>query len=226
MKKNVYCVCAVLAMLAICDGDLVQADLVSFEDIATPRNFNVQNPTFVSGNYSFTQAGTGVSSFHAVARDDQSNIPNRGSNTYIGDGGAPASIVMVESNGASFDLISVFAAEGRNTNTGYFDFSSRSIDVLGTFAAGGTISANLNLDLFAQEDDSNDFELFTFVGFEQLSSVQFTGVGGPYNGHSFALDDINVVSTAVPELGSFALFATGLIGLGFNRRRRGQNRID
>jgi hypothetical protein len=78
-------------------------------------------------------------------------------------------------------------------------------------------------DLLATENNASDSQLESFMGWNDLSSVVFTGVGGPTNGYSFGLDDINVTLSGgnpVPAPATLALFGLGLAGLGWSRRKK------
>ncbi|MEM1253000.1 MAG: PTPA-CTERM sorting domain-containing protein, partial [Cyanobacteria bacterium P01_H01_bin.21] len=195
---------------------------IDFEEFETPLGFNLQSSPFTLKGFTFTA----ITNEYGIARNNQSNIPNTGSNTLVanGDFGDPnTSFSITKNDGGEFNLISLLAGEGRNTTSEFFDFSARSIQVIGTLAAGGDISTTLNLDLFAEENNALDFEQFSFAGFTGLSSVQFTGFGGPQNGYSFAVDDI-VLSTGTAEIPTPALLP-GLIGMGvaaFRKKCKGE----
>ena len=194
------------------------ADFIDFEEFNPPINnlINLGTTDFSSNGYNFTN----INGIFLIVDNGQSNVPNTGSNTLIMDGGNPASFVLSESSGAAFDLDSLLALESRNTTTGFFQYSSTAIDVLGTFAGGGTVFTTIVLDLFAQENNLLDAQAVTFSGWSGLSSVQFTGVGGVNSGYGFGLDDITVNATSVPEPGTLALLGIGLFGIGLSRRRK------
>lgn len=89
--------------------------------------------------------------------------------------------------------------EGYNLNSGSFGRSATRIELLGTFAGGGTISESLNLDLIAAENDVLDSQLFNLAGFNNLSSVKFTGFDALSGDvHAFAVDDLNISFDAAP----------------------------
>ncbi len=212
-----------LSFLAVAaTGKPAQAVTLDFEEFATPLNFNLQPPSFTSKGFTLTVLNREL----AIVRDDQPNIPDTGSNTLVANGDdaevdALSSFRLEQTSGEPFSLLSLLAAEGRNTNGAFFpEFSATQIQVMGTFALGGTISTVLTLDLFAQENNALDFQPFSFIGFTGLSHVDFTGTGGPRNGYAFGLDDIVVVaqSVVVPEPAIATLSLLSVAGL--MRRRR------
>jgi len=116
-----------------------------------------------------------------------------------------------------FDLHSFRGGEGRNVNSGFFQFSATSIQVEGTLADSGTISQVFTLDLIA-DNTEDDFELFIFsAGFTGLSSVTFSGLGGQA-GNRFGVDDL-VVTQTVPIPAAAWMFGSALGLLGWVRRR-------
>ena len=128
---------------------------------------------------------------------------------------------MTEATGAVFSLESFFAG-GRTEDfnpavavTGYS--VATSIDIVGTLFGGGTVLASVVLDSIA----SYDFSQFSLPStFANLVAVTFTAQGRG-DTPEFLIDDI-VVNTdrVVPEPGTLALIAGGLLGAGIARRRR------
>ena len=130
-------------------------------------------------------------------------------------------LTMVEATGAVFSLESFFAG-GRTADfdpasevTGYS--VATGIDIVGTLFGGGTVFASVVLDSIA----SYDFSQFSLPStFANLVAVTFTAEGRG-DTPEFLIDDI-VVNTdrVVPEPGTLALIAGGLLGAGVARRRR------
>ena len=174
---------------------------------------------FISESQGFTF--TPVIGDTRVVANDQPNAPNTGSNTLLANGSfdsnAPTEFSLSKSDGGTFNLMSFLGAEGRNTNGEFFPaFGSTTIEVVGTFVGGETISQLFSLDVFAEENDAEDFELFELNDFNNLISAQFIG-GGATSGYAFSLDDI-VIShppESVPEPASMlGLLAIGAIAMG------------
>ena len=81
------------------------------------------------------------------------------------------------------------------------------------------------LDGNAGDNSILEFETFTFSGsWSGLTQISYEGINGavaPVN--LFAVDNIVVnTSASVPETPTLALFALGLAGLGFARRKKVQ----
>jgi PEP-CTERM motif len=130
-------------------------------------------------------------------------------------------LTMSEASGAVFSLESFFAG-GRTEDfnpAGEVTFYSvaTSIDIVGNLLGGGSVFASVVLDSIA----SYDFTQFTLPNtFVNLLSVTFTAQGRG-DTPEFLIDDIVVNSDrVVPEPGTLALIAGGLLGAGAARRRR------
>lgn len=192
------------------------ATVLDFEEFSPPANLVTNfSSSLSSQGFDFSASSGDI----LIAGNGQPNVPNTGSNTLVMNAGRPSVVTLTTASGAPFTLNSLLAIEGRNTNTGFFVFSAHDIDVLGTFAAGGTISTTLDLDLFAQENNTLDAELFSFVGWTALSSVRFTGVGGGQNGWSYGFDNITLNQATVPEPAAALLLGVALAAMGAARGR-------
>ena len=130
-------------------------------------------------------------------------------------------LTMTEATGAVFSLESFFAGgrtEDFNPAGAVTNYSvATSIDIVGTLFGGGSVLASVVLDSIA----SYDFSQFSLPStFANLVAVTFTAQGRG-DTPEFLIDDI-VVNTdrVVPEPGTLALIAGGLLGAGIARRRR------
>lgn len=214
----------VLASMAVTFSGPSSAVMIDLEEFAPPVGSStfLAGPTFTSRGFDITQVGFGLSAPLAITHVGQPHIPNSGSNTLVSASNGFGYIIR-ESSGALFDLESLLVAEGRNLSTGFFAFSARVVQLIGTLADSSVIQETFALDLIAQEDASVDFELFRPTGFTGLTQVRLRGLAGSV-GNSFSVDDIELsltsISVTVAEPGSVALFVFGLAGLGVTSRRR------
>ncbi|MGI8602821.1 MAG: hypothetical protein ACR2OZ_07445 [Verrucomicrobiales bacterium] len=149
-----------------------------------------------------------------LLRDDSyPHIPNNGSKILVHE--SLYALTVSAMAGLSFDLLSVRVAEGRNIDTGFFDFSARSVRFLGNKVSGAPVELVFNLDLQASEDVAGDFETIHFGGFDGLASLEIIGQGG-VSRSSFALDDV----VLVPEPSNALMW--GLVLAWPSRRSRGK----
>lgn len=218
---------SLIACLVFFVGSL-QAAVVDFE------GFPPSNPN--QGDYyaSMNTAGFILTKGNGwlVSIDDRAtNIPDSGSVAVLVEGGNDASFTLAAELGEIFDLQSFRASEGRNVQSGNFaDYASAGIRVIGYFAAGSTISTDLNFDLIAGNNSISDFQLFSLLGYTALSSVEFIAYGNavgprPYSyGHSFGIDDINLAvgssAAVVSEPSTLPLAASVLLCMCLVTRRK------
>lgn len=218
-----FVTCAMCMAILILTTGRVEAGIVTldFDDFPPPPGgYGDQGSQFTSRGFTFRE----VTGDLAIVDDRQDNVPNAGSNFLIADASPDASFTLRVTDSTVFDLLSLRAAEGRNTASGFYNFSATGISVVGTIYGGGTVSTTLNFDGIAQNSPL-DFQTFVLSGFTQLTSVKFTGIGGPMSGYSYSLDDIKVQKgpiPPVPEPSSIALLGIGgasLVSSLFRRRK-------
>lgn len=202
----------VIGLLVCLSASSVNAAVIDFTGMSSLLNNTVYSE---DGFYIGANSGK-FGAFDNSNMPDSANAP-----ALLVNGGAPASITLRKLDGGSFSLDSFWAAEGRNNDTGFFtNFASAGLIVEGLFKVGGSIIEQINFDLVAMNNPSNDFEFFSLSGFTGLSSVTFTGVGGQVTtGYSFQIDTISLDTTSVPEPASIALIGLGLAGIGFARKK-------
>lgn len=136
-------------------------------------------------------------------------------------------LTMRKENAESFSVQNLRVAEGRTfvkLNGGDPSaFGSTALSIQGSFASGGSISYVHHFDGIADHrGPADDFELVQLTGFQNLSSLTLTGLGGANNGYSFSVDDILVGDpTPVPLPAGLLLLTTAIFGFGLTMRKRG-----
>lgn len=185
-------------------GGLSHAALVDFESVTADQFGTVINAdgyrwTFSAGGW-FIGPGTA-----AICPSCTTNGTSR--LTAAGDrSGSTARVLMEDLGGAPFDLASFDSATQNSTE-------SNIIDVLGTYAAGGTISASFAID--------GSFDTYSLSGFTGLSSVLFSSRNSAgFNFGGISLDNLSDSAAAVSTPGSAALATLGLFGIVAAARRR------
>jgi hypothetical protein len=135
-------------------------------------------------------------------------------------------VTISRTDGLNFNLGQFRIAEGRNTNSGFFVHSAKTVTITGLTDAGGTVNNYFNLDLIASENSLLDFQDVLLSGFTNLVSVSFTGSGGlPSGANQFSLDDITLTA-AVPEPSSLAVVSVlATLSLGRFMSRRGRSSL-
>jgi hypothetical protein len=129
-----------------------------------------------------------------------------------------ATIILSEASSAPFSLEAFDLGGSFISSPGRW---ASGLDVVGALALGGTVS-------FFVELPSSPASLFTVElpdTFAGLSSVTFSprvnqGSISPFD-YEYALDDIHVELSAVPEPTTVFLLGTALMGFVITRRRRG-----
>lgn len=191
------------------------ATVIDFQDVASGA-CNFSGASVQSQGYNFTGNPADGNLFVCNAGVIQNNTT-----PALINANSRSILTMAEATGAVFSLESFFAG-GRtadfNPAGAVLSYSvATGIDIVGTLFGGGTVLASVVLDSIA----SYDFTQFTLPStFTNLVSVTFTAQGRG-DTPEFLIDDIAVnTDRVVPEPGTLALIAGGLLGAGVARRRR------
>lgn len=202
MKKSIQSAAAVAAALLI--GALpAHAAVVDFESVTTDQFASVINADGFQWSFSASGwfIGTGASAF---CPDCTTNGTSR--LVAAGDSASTARVTMTDLGSASFDLASFDAATANSTDTNI-------IDIVGTLAAGGTVTASVSVD--------GTFDSYTLSGFTGLSSVVFSSRNsGSYNFGGFSLDNLSSTAATVAAPGSLALAGLALLAAAGVARRK------
>jgi hypothetical protein len=194
-----------------------QAITITFEDqgfVPTPPfNAEPRLGDLTSGGFFFDTASNSYQLANNSASVDNGT-------TYLVTQGDPLSrVTFSQVGGAPFALTSFDYAEWQEANTAH------EITVPGKLVAGGTISMLLPLDLvFDGPGGQPDFQNVNFdSSWGNLLSVALTGTGATSGSlNYFAIDNIQVDATAVPEPGTLTLLSLGSAYLIHRRRRNGR----
>jgi hypothetical protein len=211
MNKKVF-----LAMAAASLTVAGQAQAATLSFSAEDGKSYVAPATFADQGFTFSYSQNSSGAFAVVGKPalcGPACVSNGVDAFYSFNSGT---LSLAATNGAGFTLDSLMLAQ-TFTNT-------RALDVLitGMRVGGGSVSEEIT------ETSSEDKAFNTFVlpsSFTDLSSVSITGVG-IYPTTEFAVDGITVSDvSAVPELPSAWLLASGLAAtLALARRRRSARR--
>lgn len=187
---------------------------LAFSAHATVLDFDAQSPgsnfgTITEGGFDITGSGSGQ---HYVASGPSfcgPPCPDNGTQFLLLQNDF---ITISSSTGDDFDLVDFDGAEAHADREVLW---AESIEVIGTLAAGGTVTATFVLDGVQDGPGSSvDFQQFSLPGtFVGLSQVVFRGIGSNTNDW-FTMDNVTVQtsSAAVPTPATMGLVMMGLLG--------------
>ena len=191
-----------------------QATVIDFEDPNITGS-----PFFTSSSYN----GFDFTSTHAHTIADPTDSPcvscaANGTQYIFSE--LPSELTMTKTGGGAFSLQQFDASEPRT----YVTFGNTSVlEVIASFIGGGTSTESFLLDGILPNGPSGDladFETFFLSSaFTNLASVTFRGFNSVGDISGWALDNITVNTSAVPEPGMLGLLGLSLVLLGFRKRR-------
>ena len=209
---------ALAALLVLGSIGNAQAATITFEDLAIDDGPIVGGDR-TSGGFFFDTATEHLHVVQAAASWGTGNGTNFMLIDDVGGTHPPATnpITFSPTLGGPFALLSIDISEASQVIS-----YSRQIEVTGNVFGGGTVFTVLDLDdNFVDSTPANYFQTFTFdPTWGNLSSVILQGINSqPLNGNYYAIDNIVVDTTAVPEPGTLSLLGLGSAYL-IRRRRR------
>ncbi len=209
---------ALAALLVVGSIGNAQAATITFEDLAIDDG-PVVGGDRTSGGFFFDTATEHLHIVQAAASWGTGNGTNFMLVDDVGGTHPPATnpITFSPTLGGPFALLSIDISEASQVIS-----YSRQIEVTGNVFGGGTVFTVLDLDdNFVDSTPANYFQTFTFdPTWGNLSSVILQGINSqPLNGNYYAIDNIVVDTTAVPEPGTLSLLGLGSAYL-IRRRRR------
>jgi PEP-CTERM motif len=209
---------ALAAMLVVGSIGNAQAATITFEDLAIDDGPIVGGDR-TSGGFFFDTATEHLHIVQAAASWGTGNGTNFMLIDDVGGTHPPATnpITFSPTLGGPFALLSIDISEASQVIS-----YSRQIEVTGNVFGGGTVFTVLDLDdNFVDSTPANYFQTFTFdPTWGNLTSVILQGINSqPLNGNYYAIDNIVVDTTAVPEPGTLSLLGLGSAYL-IRRRRR------
>lgn len=197
---------SIAAALAGCALSAQAQAVVDFEDVGGYAFLN--NNSIVSEGFTVAHSG----SFAQVLDANQTAFSGNGTTRLVSFNAS--TISLSAANGGAFG-VSGFDGGESWIYAGNPHYWATQIQVVGTFAGGGTTSQTFNLDLI--KDPVAGMQHFAFnSSFQNLNSIAFSGIGG---NPEFSIDNV-AVTAAVPEPETYALMLAGLGAVGFIARRR------
>ena len=200
ISSAVYRLVAGLAMSSALVG-VAHADVVDFQApvqscYATHCVAQGYNFDFIAGGWAVTNDNNSFFNYNASGGIAGAK--------FAGNGAPPIVITMSQVGGGAFSLGSFDAATGEANFTG-----GSTINLVGTFIGGGTISQNVVV--------THSWASYALAGFTNLSSLSFSNADAVAG---ISIDNLNSAVAAVPEPETYALMGLGLAALALVRRRR------
>lgn len=188
-------------------GD-AQAAVITFEDLALPPGTQLITTDVSSGGFVFDTLLD-----HSHLDNGTWAVGNGSTYLVIDASGAANNVTFSPLGGGPFTLSAIDLSKANTFST----TSAASVEVTGHLLGGGTVSTTFAL--------TPGFTFSTFLfdsSWTNLSSVVLNGIGsaccGPVPGNYFALDNVVVDTTAVPEPGALTLLGLGSAYLIARRR--------
>lgn len=194
--NNISRLLPVLTLPVLCTLSLAaQAVLIDFESAP------------LGGTDSYAQDGfTLLDTFSTSATNTAiqlTSIPGNSTQIFAFcafDGSCSAGTSLALTDGGAFSVSSIDAANWQISGT------TGALDLVGHFSGGGSITQTLTTDDF--------WSTYSLSGFDNLVSLDIVG----RSVYAFAIDNLVVNGSDVPEPATLALLGLSMAGLGFRRK--------
>ncbi|WP_342807101.1 hypothetical protein [Alteromonas sp. M12] len=180
-------------------SNVANATLINFDDVTASWTAYANSSMYTSGNVTFSHSGS-FAALNSSTNDDRLS----GNTTTALYSFNNSTITM--SSTETFNLVGF---DGGETWDNLPHAWSNSIQVIGYFAAGGSITQVFDLDTI--KDEINGLQTFTASGFTGLSLLEFSGVCLTVCNPEFSLDNVSISSVAVSEPATIGLLGIMLL---------------
>jgi hypothetical protein len=207
-----------IAAATIWPSGVLYAATIDFEDIAVAPGTSNSAGDRISGGFLIDS----LSNHSHLANDEPNGFfaANGTTTLTIDNFSGTNSATISPVGGGLFSLNRISLGESQNDGDPLDEATS--VQFTGNLFGGGTLMTVRSLDgAWDGPGGVTDFQLETFSGWTNLTSLVLTGLGSGNGQDAFTFDNIQI-NAAIPEPSTYALMLAGLGFVGFvaNRRRK------